>query len=127
MSYTSTYSKLVRYRLTLSVCLLIIVGYTDYVTSYEIGFSPFYFVPISMVAWNGRIGPLLLMTLGCTCVWGLVDVETGHPYSTSFVFFAELGHPFLFFPDGGRPGVSVSVANAGAGGVECGIAACERE
>src|SRR5438552_16696711 len=37
--------------LIIGVGLVALVGYVDYVTGSEIGFSPFYLIPIAIVAW----------------------------------------------------------------------------
>lgn len=57
------------------------VGMLDYLTGYEVAFSPFYLFPIALVTWHGgrRLGLLLAFT--SAAVWLLADVATRPPYS----------------------------------------------
>jgi len=64
--------------IALSVVLL---GFVDYVTGYELGFFLFYFLPIAIAAWKvGTISSYLISILS-SIVWSLSDISS-HPYSS---------------------------------------------
>jgi K+-sensing histidine kinase KdpD len=68
--------------IALSVVLL---GFVDYVTGYELGFFLFYFLPIAIAAWKvGTISSYLISILS-SIVWSFSDISS-HPYSS--VLFA---------------------------------------
>lgn len=73
------------YLLAAGLALTGIIGIADFLTGYEIGFSLFYVLPISMVTWltNRRLG--LATSLFGAFVWFYADVATGHPYSNSLI------------------------------------------
>jgi hypothetical protein len=64
---------------------VVVLGFVDYVTGYELGFLLFYFLPIAVTAWKvGRISSYMISILS-TMVWFLSDISS-HPYSN--VLFA---------------------------------------
>jgi diguanylate cyclase (GGDEF)-like protein len=69
------------YVLAAGITLTGLIGIADYMTGYEIGFSLFYVLPISLVTWltSRRLG--LVISLLSAFIWFLADVATGHPYS----------------------------------------------
>jgi diguanylate cyclase (GGDEF)-like protein len=76
----------------LSVCLSIYlfvfaIGYLDYVTGPEIGFSLFYLIPIILTGWfryEKKIS-LVLVPGFCAAVWLLADIYSGHHYSEPWI------------------------------------------
>ena len=67
--------------LAVGFTLIGVIGFIDLLTGYEIGFSVFYVLPISIITWftNRRLG--LVASLASALVWLGADVGTGHPYS----------------------------------------------
>jgi len=64
---------------------VVVLGFVDYVTGYELGFFLFCFLPIAVTAWKvGRISSYMISILS-TMVWFLSDIPS-HPYSN--VLFA---------------------------------------
>ena len=63
------------------------IGILDYLTGYEMAFSLFYLLPISMVAWltGRRLG--ILIALVSALVWSLADVLAGNSYTHPVIFF----------------------------------------
>ena len=63
------------------VILIGIIGILDFLTGYEISFSAFYVLPISLITWitNRWIG--LLASLASATVWLCADLATNHLYS----------------------------------------------
>ena len=61
------------------------IGIIDFLTGYELAFSVFYVLPISLVTWltNRRFG--ILVSLTSAFVWLAADMATRHPYSNSFI------------------------------------------
>jgi K+-sensing histidine kinase KdpD len=65
---------------------VVVLGFVDYVTGYELGFFLFYFVPIAIAAWKvGTIRSYLISILS-SMVWFLSDILS-HPYSSILVIF----------------------------------------
>jgi diguanylate cyclase (GGDEF)-like protein len=58
-----------------------VIGIIDLLTGYELAFSVFYVLPISLVTWltSQRFG--ILASLTSAIVWLSADMATGHPYS----------------------------------------------
>ncbi len=61
--------------------LVLLLGVTDYLTGYEISFSIFYSLPISLIAWFvGRRWAIVLSAVSAA-TWLCADVMVGHQYS----------------------------------------------
>jgi diguanylate cyclase (GGDEF)-like protein len=62
------------------------VGILDFLTGYELAFSLFYLLPVSLVAWLGsqRLG--ILTSLTSAIVWLTADVAAGSSYSQPFIY-----------------------------------------
>ena len=67
--------------------LLLLLGWVDYITGYELGFFVFYTVPIGLAAWYLGRGPGILAALGATIAWWLADALAGAKYSSRFSFW----------------------------------------
>jgi diguanylate cyclase (GGDEF)-like protein len=74
------------------VCLSIylsvfVIGYLDYATGPEIGFSLFYLIPIMLTSWfrYDRKISLILVPGFCAVVWLFADIYSGHHYSGSWI------------------------------------------
>jgi len=81
-----------KWLLSFVVCLSIylsvfVIGYLDYVTGPEIGFSLFYLIPIMLTSWfrYDRKTSLILVPGFCAVVWLLADIYSGHQYSGSWI------------------------------------------
>lgn len=77
--------------------LVVGIGVLDVVTGYELGFSLFYLLPISLATWFGdrRLG--LATSVASAAAWLLADGLTGHPYSHSAIPYWNTGIRFGFF------------------------------
>jgi diguanylate cyclase (GGDEF)-like protein len=62
------------------------VGILDFLTGYELAFSLFYLIPVSLVAWlaSQRLG--ILTSLVSAIVWLTADVAAGSSYSQPFIY-----------------------------------------
>ena len=67
--------------------LLLLVGWLDYITGYELGFFVFYTVPIGLAAWYLGRWPGIWLALGATIAWWLADALAGVKYSSKFSFW----------------------------------------
>src|ERR1017187_3551465 len=67
--------------------LLLLVGWLDYITGYELGFFVFYTVPIGVAAWYLGRWPGIWVALGATIAWWLADTLAGAKYSSRFSFW----------------------------------------
>jgi len=67
-----------------SFLLLLIIGFADSVTDFELNFYVFYFLPIALAAW--RIGEVAGVTFAilATIAWYCSDVLSGHVFSSHF-------------------------------------------
>jgi light-regulated signal transduction histidine kinase (bacteriophytochrome) len=62
------------------VAIVIVVGFFDWLTGYELDFLLFYFLPITLGAWFLGLGASLTLAFVCAIVWAGADVLSGHEY-----------------------------------------------
>lgn len=76
--------------------LIVAVGVIDFLTGYEIAFSLFYLIPISLVTWfaGKRLG--IAASIASAVAWYIADVASGHPV-TPFVHYWNTGIRLSFF------------------------------
>jgi diguanylate cyclase (GGDEF)-like protein len=71
----------------LTVILIGIIGFLDFVTGWEFSFSIFYLIPISLATWSaGRRAGLAFSMVGAV-TWLGVDLASGHPYQYVMIPF----------------------------------------
>jgi hypothetical protein len=77
--------------------LIVGLGILDFLTGYEISFSLFYLLPISLVTWfvGKRFG--IMASIISATVWLLADVLSGNQYSNTFIYFWNTAIRFGFF------------------------------
>jgi len=61
--------------------IALFLGFVDYITGPEIGFSIFYLLPISMVTWLAGITWGIVISFACSILWFSADILGGHIYS----------------------------------------------
>jgi diguanylate cyclase (GGDEF)-like protein len=73
------------FQLSVVFALIGIVGIFDFLTGYELAFSLFYAIPVSLAAWlqGRRLG--MFASLLSALVWLGADVVAGHSYSHPFI------------------------------------------
>jgi diguanylate cyclase (GGDEF)-like protein len=70
---------------TISVGVVLILGLIDYITGFELSFSFFYLLPITIVAWTaGREAGLVFSAL-CASIWFTSNLLSGQTFSSPFV------------------------------------------
>ena len=77
--------------------MLVIMGWLDYVTGYELGFFVFYSVPVGIAAWKLGRWPAVGMSLLASATWSLADSLAGEKYSSQFAFYWNNGIHFASF------------------------------
>jgi K+-sensing histidine kinase KdpD len=80
-----------------SLASLVVVGYFDYITGYELYMDVFYFIPVSICAWNMRRRYVLVLALLCALTWGIIDISVGHPYSSKLYWYWNMFIKFSCF------------------------------
>ena len=87
MNFLAYFEKLSKpFVVALGFILIGIVGIIDYLTGYELSFSLFYLIPITLVTWYAgqRFG--LAMSLVSALVWSIIDVASGAKYSHPLIY-----------------------------------------
>ena len=67
--------------------ILIALGTIDLMKGYEISFSVFYLIPISIAAWYDNKNTAVVTILLSALTWLYADYGAGHQYSNSFIPF----------------------------------------
>ena len=80
-----------------SVLLVLIIGYFDYISGYQVSVFVFYAPPILFAVWYSGKQQGTLIALLCAIVWWWADVEAGHPYLTSWIQGWETLVRLIFF------------------------------
>jgi len=65
----------------ISLVLLVVIAYYDYVTGYDFTFFVFYYIPIFLVLWYVGVLWAIILSFMEAVIWFNVDRFTGHPYS----------------------------------------------
>lgn len=78
------------------LCLLVI-GYVDYATGYELSFSMFYLIPLLLAVWYLGGRATIFMVPACTLVWLWADWASGHPYTSDGLRIWRTGMHLIFF------------------------------
>ena len=65
--------------------LVLIIGYIDYITGYEISIFVFYALPILIAVWYADKQCGIFMALLSAIVWWWADEKAGHPYMMSWI------------------------------------------
>ena len=80
-----------------SYALLVLVGFVDYATGYEVPIYPFYAVPILLVVWFADRPAAHVITLLSALVWWWADVAAGHPYNSHWLQAWDILSRLMFF------------------------------
>jgi diguanylate cyclase (GGDEF)-like protein len=71
--------------LTVSIILVVILAFIDHITGFELSFSIFYLVPISLASWyHSRVSGIFICIFS-SIVWLFVDYSSGHHYSSAAI------------------------------------------
>ena len=75
-----------------NTALVLLIGYIDYITGWELGFFVFYYIPIAIVAWMVRGAAPYVMAVFCAVIWGFTDWASAPHYSVYYVFWNSSIH-----------------------------------
>ncbi|GCF87234.1 DUF4118 domain-containing protein [Geobacter sp. SVR] len=81
----------------ISLAVLALIGWLDYITGYEFGFFIFYFIPVAISAWYCGRRAGIQIAVGSAIVWYLSDRYTFHPYSRAYFIYWEMFMRLLSF------------------------------
>jgi signal transduction histidine kinase len=90
-------SKSYLVRLILAVLLVVIVGYFDYITGYQVSLFLFYGVPILFAVWFADRKCTALIVLLSAIAWWWADWKSGHPYFANWLQIWENVVRLFFF------------------------------
>jgi signal transduction histidine kinase len=76
---------------------VLVVGFFDYITGYEVSFFLFYGGPIFFAVWFLERKQTILIVLISAIVWWWADWQDGHPYFASWVQIWETGTRLVYF------------------------------
>ena len=77
--------------------LLVLFGWVDYITGYEMGFFVFYSLPVGLAAWYLGQWPAVGMALAASLTWWLADHLAGQRYSSIFYSYWNTAIHFSSF------------------------------
>jgi len=77
--------------------MVLIIGYIDYITGYEISIFVFYGAPILLAVWYGDKQCGIFIALLSGIVWWWADMKAGHPYLTNWIQGWDTLVTFCFF------------------------------
>lgn len=83
--------------LLISLELIILLGMLDYATGYEISFSLFYLIPVSLAAWFVGRRPGLLISTASALIWYATNTLAGESYSNNLIPFWNSATRLGFF------------------------------
>ena len=78
------FSRARRYVIVGAWLSIFVIALIDQLTGYEIGFFVFYFIPVVLGTMGGGRRAGLVLAFVCAVVWLVVDITTGHPYSSAW-------------------------------------------
>jgi signal transduction histidine kinase len=90
-------SQTTTWRFGMAVLGVLVVGFLDFITGYEISFFLFYTGPILFSVWYLDLKPTILIVLISAIVWWWADWQAGHPYFASWVQIWETSMRLGFF------------------------------
>ncbi len=78
---------------------LLILGFVDIITGFELSFQFFYFIPLAIFSVNVKTSRFLiyLFALITAIVWGVADVASGHSYSHPLYIYWNILSRLIIF------------------------------
>jgi K+-sensing histidine kinase KdpD len=84
---SSITTKPIWVRAAVGLALLFLVGWLDYLTGTELHFSPFYFIPVAVVAWSMGRRAAIAMSVACGIMWHVMDAVSGYVYNSPSIAY----------------------------------------
>ncbi|MFI5295266.1 MAG: hypothetical protein ACHQ0Y_09610 [Thermodesulfovibrionales bacterium] len=85
------------FQITLDISMMLVIGFVDYVTGYEIGLSLFYLIPIIFAAWFGSKRQGIVISALCLITMAMADYWAGKVYTVPFIEYWNLLMHLGFF------------------------------
>ena len=63
------------------ILLIILLGFIDVITGYEVSFSIFYLLPVMIVSWYSQKYYAVILSILSALTWLIADLHAGHIYS----------------------------------------------
>lgn len=79
--YTWLEERSTAFRSLVAYCAVLLIGFLDYLSGYQVSFAIFYLLPIGYVAWSLGKRPGVLISIVSAAIWLEADVLSGQPYS----------------------------------------------
>jgi len=70
---------------TIAVGIVFILGVIDYVTGFELSFSFFYLIPVTMIAWTVSRNAGLMFSVLSALTWLISNILSGQSFSNGFI------------------------------------------
>jgi len=96
-SHPTTFEKYTGAVRVVSLTVLLLIGWIDYITGYEFGFFIFYFIPVAISAWYCGAKDGFCIAIAAAICWYLSDLFTHHPYSSAYFIYWETFMRLLSF------------------------------
>src|SRR5271169_3340971 len=84
-------------RIATVFCLILLIGFVDYVTGFEISLSVFYLIPIFIATWHISRGFGFFVAVISSIAWFLSDHFAGHVYSNTMFAYWNVTVQLAFF------------------------------
>ena len=68
-----------------ALALILVLGWVDFVTGWELSFSIFYFAPVALGSWRGGSRAAVALALLSAFMWFSADQLAGHAYSRPWI------------------------------------------
>jgi diguanylate cyclase (GGDEF)-like protein len=80
-----------------TLLLVLFLAFVDHVTGYEISFSIFYLLPISIAVWYGSRPMGYAISAASAVAWAIVEHASALPYSQDWILYWNSGVRLAFF------------------------------
>jgi diguanylate cyclase (GGDEF)-like protein len=80
-----------------SLALTAVLGVTDFITGYEVSFSFFYLIPITVAVFFADFTTALMISVLSAASWFVADVYSGHTYPQALIPVWNVTMRFLYF------------------------------
>jgi uncharacterized paraquat-inducible protein A len=72
---------------SVAVLMVVLIGWADYISGWELGFFVFYFIPISFSAWFIKKEDAVAIAIFSAATWFMADYFLANHYSSHFYAF----------------------------------------
>lgn len=77
--------------------LIFVLAWADYETGYEIAFSVFYLLPVTLTAFFFKRGLGIIVAIICSLLWGYINQTAGQTYSSPYILYWNEFTRFAYF------------------------------